>query len=73
VKKKKYIPTKHVFKVGDVVTFKFAGSWHKGKVIELTQENNGHATYTATTSANGRIYPCLGLNGSNDTGWIHKE
>lgn len=73
MKKKKILPTKHVYKVGDVVTFKFAGSWHKGQIIELTTESNGHATYTATTSANGRIYPCLGLNESNETGWVYKK
>jgi len=66
-------PTKHKFKLGDRVYFKFAGSWHKGNVTELTFQTDGHATYTAVTSGNGRVYPCLGLNGSNDTGWIHYE
>jgi hypothetical protein len=42
-------------------------------VIELTKENDGHATYTATTSANGRIYPCLGFNESKPVGWISKK
>ena len=73
MRKKKQIPTKHHFKVGDVVTFKFAGSWHRGTIIELTIESNGHATYTATTSANGRIYPCLGYNESKETGWVYKK
>lgn len=71
--KKKQVPKKHKFKIGDRVVFKFAGSWHIGQVIELTTENDGHATYTATTSGNGRIYPCLGLNGSKDVGWVHCE
>ena len=70
VRKKKQIPTKHKFKIGDVVKFKFAGSWHVGQIIELTKENDGHATYTTTTSANGRIYPCLGINESKETGWV---
>lgn len=69
-RKRNNFPTKHKFKIGDTVTFKFAGSKHQGQIIELTKQTNGHATYTATTSANGRIYPCLGLDGSNDTGWI---
>lgn len=71
--KKKIIPTEHKFKVGDVVYFKFAGSWHKGKIIELTNDNDGHATYTATTSGNGRIYPCLGINKSKEVGWVHYQ
>lgn len=71
--KKKQYPKKHKFKIGDKATFKFAGSWHVGQIIELTFENDGHATYTATTSANGRIYPCLGLNASKETGWVHYE
>lgn len=71
--KKKNIPTKHKFKIGDRVTFKFAGSWHIGNVIELTTENDGHATYTTTTSGNGRIYPCLGLNESKEVGWVNYE
>lgn len=73
MRKKKNIPTKHVFKIGDVVTFKFAGSWHRGKIIELTNDNDGHATYTTTTSANGRIYPSLGLNESKEIGWVYKK
>lgn len=68
--KKKNIPKTHKCKVGDVVTFRFAGSWHRGEVIELTNDPDGHATYTATTSANGRIYPRLGLNESKEVGWI---
>jgi hypothetical protein len=68
--KKKDKPKRHKYKIGDVVNFKFAGSWHIGEVMELTKENDGHATYTATTSGNGRIYPRLGLDGSCETGWI---
>ena len=68
-KKKKY-PKRHRYGIGDVVKFKFAGSWHTGTIIELTKENDGHATYVASTSANGRIYPCLGLDESKPTGWI---
>ena len=71
--KKKQVPKQHKYKVGDRVVFKFAGSWHVGQVIELTTESDGHATYTATTSANGRIYPCLGINESKDVGWVHHE
>lgn len=69
-KKKKKIPLTHKFKIGDTVRFKFAGSWHQGTIIELTKETDGHATYTATTSANGRVYPCLGLNESREVGWV---
>lgn len=72
-KKIKNIPKSHKYKIGDSVYFKFAGSWHKGNIIELTFENDGHATYTATTSANGRIYPCLGLNESKEVGWVLYE
>lgn len=71
--RKKQVPKKHKFKIGDRVIFKFAGSWHVGQIIELTTENDGHATYTATTSANGRIYPCLGINGSKEVGWVNYE
>lgn len=70
--KKKPVPKRHRYKVGDVVKFKFAGSYHTGEVLELTKEPDGHATYTATTSANGRIYPCLGINNSKPVGWIVK-
>jgi hypothetical protein len=68
--KKKQIPLTHKFKLGDTARFKFAGSWHTGTIIELTKDNDGHATYTATSSANGRIYPCLGLNESKEIGWV---
>lgn len=71
--RKKAVPTKHKSMVGDIVKFKHAGSWRTGKVIELTTQSDGHATYTVSTSANGRIYPCLGLNGSKVEGYIHVE
>lgn len=71
--KKKKVPKQHKYNVGDRVVFKFAGSWHVGQVIELTTESDGHATYTTTTSANGRIYPCLGINESKEVGWVHYE
>lgn len=71
--RKKYIPKRHYYKIGDVVKFKFAGAWHVGEVIELTKEKDGHATYTATTSANGRIYPCLGVDQSKPVGWISRK
>lgn len=69
--KKKQIPKRHKLKVGDIATFKFAGSWHKGEIIELTFDTDGHATYTATTSGNGRIYPRLGLNQSKEVGYVY--
>ena len=68
--KKKTIPKRHKCGVGEVVVFKFAGSWHRGEVIELTFDPDGHATYTTTTSGNGRIYPRLGINQSKEIGWI---
>lgn len=64
---------RHKFKLGDVVTFKHAGSWRKGQVTELTKETGGWATYTVTVSGNGRIYPCLGINGEKESGWILHE
>ena len=67
---RKKIPKRHKCKIGDIVTFKFAGSWHRGEVIELTFDTDGHATYTATTSGNGRIYPRLGINESKEVGWV---
>lgn len=71
-KKRPVKPKRHKCKIGDVVKFKFAGSFHYGEVIELTKEKDGHATYTVTTSGNNMIYPCLGLNGSKETGYIIK-
>lgn len=58
-----------MYNIGDDVQFVFAGSWRVGKIIELSKQPDGNATYTAKAS-NGRIYPCLGINGSTETGWI---
>lgn len=71
-KKKPNKPLRHKCKVGDVVKFKFAGSFHYGEVIELTKDTDQHATYTVTTSGNNRIYPRLGLNGSKWVGYVIK-
>lgn len=71
--KKKQIPTEHKVKLGDIVRFKFAGSCHQGEIIELTFDPDGHATYTATTSGNGRIYPRLGLNQSKEVGYVYTQ
>ena len=70
--KRKTIPKRHRAKIGDVVKFKFAGSHHVGEVTELTNDKDGHATYTVVTSADNRIYPCLGINESKWTGYIIK-
>lgn len=70
-KSNKQPPKKHVASVGDVVRFKFAGLYRTGEIIELTTQDNGHATYTA--KCKGIIYPRLGLNGSDQTGYIIKE
>lgn len=69
-KKGKKVPKTHKFKIGDVVKFRHAGSTRTGKVIELTKESDQHATYTVTTSADGIIYPCLGVDGSKPVGNI---
>lgn len=69
-RKSKNVPKRHKFKIGDVVKFRHAGSTRTGKVIELTRESDQHATYTVTTSADGIIYPCLGLDGSKPVGNI---
>ena len=65
-KKKKYIPKRHRFDIGIRVKFHFAGRDKTGTIIELTKEDNGHATYTV--EANGVIYPCLGFEKSKDVG-----
>ena len=69
-KKKNSKPKRHKFKVGDKVAFRHAGSTRIGNVLELTRETDNHATYTVTTSGNGMIYPCLGLDGSKPLGYI---
>ena len=66
---RKNVPTKHVFKTGDVVRFKHAGRFRRGEIVELTNDPDGHATYTVMTSGNNMIYPRLGVNGSKWTGW----
>lgn len=66
MKKRKALPTKHKFKLNSNVRFTFAGSDRIGKLIELTKEENGHATYTV--KACGIIYPCLGLVNSKEVG-----
>ncbi len=66
VRKKKYIPKRHRFDIGDRVKFHFAGAYKTGTIIELTKEDNGHATYTV--KAQGVIYPCLGFEKSKDVG-----
>lgn len=70
-KGKKLLPKKHIASVGDVVRFKFAGMNKTGEIIELTTQDNDHATYTVKSK--GIIYPRLGLNGSEQTGYIIKE
>ena len=69
-RKKPKFPKTHKFKIGDRVIFKHAGSYRVGTVTELTREITRHATYTVSTSGNNRIYPCLGLDGSKDAGYI---
>ena len=68
--RKKKFPKRHKFKLGDKVVFRHAGSTRVGTVTELTRESDSHATYTVTVSSNGRIYPCLGLDGSKDLGYV---
>lgn len=72
-KKKKTIPKRHRFKVGDKVVFYFAGSFRTGAVDELTNESDGHATYIVKCLARGRIYPCLGIDESKDYHIMSKE
>ena len=67
-RKKKRLPKTHRYKIGQLVVFRFAGSTRTGNVIELTKEDDKHATYTVKSSE--VIYPCLGLNGSKDIGNI---
>jgi len=67
-RKKKKIPTRHKFRIGDMVGFIFAGTTRVGKIIELTKEENKHATYTITSK--DIIYPCIGLVDSKDVGNI---
>ena len=66
--KKKTFRVTHKYKLNTVVVFIFAGSRRIGEIIELTREENKHATYTVTSR--GTIYPCLGLDYSKDHGSI---
>ena len=68
-RKKSKLPKTHRYKIGDIVRFRHAGSTRYGKVTELTKESD-HATYTVTTSGNDRVYPCLGLDGSKELGYV---
>lgn len=68
-RKKIKLPKTHKYKIGELVKFRHAGSTRIGRVTELTKETD-HATYTVMTSGNNRIYPCLGLDGSKDLGYI---
>ena len=71
--KRKNYPKRHLYKINDIVVFVFAGPKRIGKVIERTWEEvgvnpKGHATYVI--SANGRQYPCVGIDGSKEFGNI---
>lgn len=68
-RKKIKLPKTHKYKIGDIVRFRHAGSIRYGQVTELTKETD-HATYTVMTSGNDRVYPCLGLDGSKELGYI---
>ena len=70
--RKKY-PKRHKYAIGDTVVFVFAGSKRIGRVIEKTWEevgvdSKGHATYVISSS--GKVYPCVGLDGSKEFGSI---
>ena len=73
MRKKKIVPKRHRFKLNDRVIFLHAGSFRAGTVIELTNEVDGHATYTVRCLGIGRIYPCLGIDGSKDYYVMSKE
>jgi hypothetical protein len=71
--KRKNYPKRHTYKINEVVVFVFAGSKRIGRVIERTWEevgvtSKGHATYVIV--ANGRQYPCVGVDGSKEFGNI---
>jgi hypothetical protein len=71
--KRKNYPTRHVYKINDVVVFVFAGSKRVGRVIERTFEEVGansksHATYVIRSQ--NREYPCVGIDGSKEFGNI---
>jgi len=71
--KRKTYPTRHIYKINDVVVFVFAGSKRVGRVIERTFEEVGansksHATYVIRSQ--NREYPCVGIDGSKEFGNI---
>lgn len=71
-KRKKY-PKRHTFDINARVVFRFAGKTRFGYIIEKTFEevgNNprGHATYTIQSGK--IIYPCVGVDGSQQFGNI---
>jgi hypothetical protein len=71
-RRKKY-PRRHKYAIGATVVFIFAGSKRIGRIIEKTWEevgvdSKGHATYVI--SSGGKIYPCVGLDGSKEFGSI---
>lgn len=71
-KRKKY-PKRHLYKINDIVVFVFAGSKRVGHIVEQTWDEvgmnpKGHATYVI--KAQGRFYPCVGIDGSKDFGNI---
>lgn len=71
-KRKKY-PKRHMFDLGTVVVFRFAGKTRFGKILEKTYEEvgndpKGHATYVIKSAR--IIYPCVGVDGSQQFGNI---
>ncbi len=71
--KRKSYPKTHKFAIGDEVVFVFAGSKRIGNIIEKTWEEvgvnpKGHATFVI--SSGGKIYPCVGVDGSKEFGNI---
>ena len=71
-KRKKY-PKRHMFDINAKVVFRFAGKTRFGYIIEKTFEEvgsnpKGHATYTIQSGK--IIYPCVGVDGSQQFGNI---
>jgi hypothetical protein len=71
-KRKKY-PKRHTFDINARVVFRFAGKTRFGYIIEKTFEEvgsnpKGHATYTIQSGK--IIYPCVGVDGSQQFGNI---
>ena len=70
---RKNYPKRHKYAINDVVVFVFAGSKRIGRVIEKTWEEVGvnpraHATYVIKSG--DTIYPCVGLDGSKEVGYV---